>query len=112
MKSRIRKRRDYACRAQEGAESSGEDSSGFLYNLKSVSVIVEVLVGAVLGIALCFGFFFAFFVMRGSLIVSLGIFFIILIFAVLFVLALKYMLILVAMKMREIGLLEQILRRI
>lgn len=121
MKSRIRKRRDSALDsaiyAQKGAESSKllADSADFalkngalLYNLKSISIIIEVLVGAILGIALCFGFFFAFFILRGSLVLSLGIFFIILIIAAFFVLMLKYLFVFTALKMREVGLLEKI----
>lgn len=124
MKSRIRKRRDSAldsaiC-AQKSAESSKllADSADFalkngalLYNLKSISIIIEVLVGAILGIALCFGFFFTFFILRESLVLSLGIFFIILIIATFFVLMLKYLFVFTTLKMREIGLLEKIIKK-
>lgn len=105
MKNRIKKRR-------ENADSLNlPDKNNFWYNLSSVAIIIEVLVGAILGIALCFGFFFAFFVLRVSPIVSFGIFLIILIFAAFFVLVLKYMFILVILKIRELGLLERITRR-
>lgn len=123
MKNRIKKRRDSAfldsAKSPKSAESSefladSADSafknSALLYNIKSISIIIEILVGAILGIALCLGFFFAFFVVRGSLIFSLGIFFIILIIAAFFVLILKYLFIAVTLKMREIGLLEQVLK--
>lgn len=112
MKNLIRKRR----KTQDSANLSSvikskDDKFGFLYNLTSVAIIIEVLVGAILGITLCFGFFFAFFVLRGSLVVSFGIFLIILIIATFFVLALKYMFVLILLKLREIGLLEKIARK-
>lgn len=110
MKNRIKKRRENVdlpiC-----ANLPKTDKNNFWYNLSSVAIIIEVLVGAILGIALCFGFFFAFFVVRVSFIVSFGIFLIILIFATFFVLVLKYMFILVMLKIREVGLLERIARR-
>lgn len=107
MKNLIRKR--HLPRTSDCSKGDcGEDKSSFLYNTQSVSVIVEVLIGAILGVALCFGFFFAFFILRGSLIVSLGIFFIILICALFAVLILKYLFLLATLKMREIKLLEQI----
>lgn len=82
-----------------------------LYNLKAIAIIIEVLIGAILGVALCFGFFFSFFILRGNLIVSFGVFFIILIFAAFGVLMLKYLFLLVSLKLREIELLEQILKK-
>lgn len=109
MKNRIKKRRENVD-LPIGANLLKTDKNNFWYNLSSVSVIIEVLVGAILGIALCFGFFFAFFVVRGSVLVSFGIFLIILIFATFFVLVLKYMFILVMLKVREIGLLEKLAR--
>ena len=110
MKNRIKKRRENVD-SPIGANLPKTDKSNFWYNLSSVAVIIEVLVGAILGIALCFGFFFAFFVVRGSVLISFGIFLIILIFAAFFVLVLKYMFILVMLKIREIGILERIARR-
>ena len=125
MKNRIKKRRldsfDSPFCSTSGANQNGVnliksnlpkiDKSIFLYNLKSIAVIIEVLVGAILGIALCFGFFFAFFVVRGSLIFSLGAFLLILIIAAFFVLVLKYMFVLIFLKLREIELLEKIARK-
>ena len=120
MKSRIKKRRlDSLDSPLFGTNSANlansaikkPDKSSLWYNLSSVAIIIEVLVGAILGIALCFGFFFAFFMIRGSLLVSLGIFLIILIIATFAVLVLKYLFILVTLKLREIELLEKIARR-
>ena len=120
MKNRIKKRRldsqdlpiDSRGSANlKGANLKKPDKSSLWYNLSSVAIIIEVLVGAILGIALCFGFFFAFFMIRGSLLVSLGIFLIILIIATFAVLVLKYMFILVTLKLREIELLEKIARK-
>ncbi|MGX3011893.1 hypothetical protein ACWIUD_10125 [Helicobacter sp. 23-1044] len=121
MKNRIKKRRDSAKNAESNGDfaldSAGESTAdsaillkneAFLYNLKSIGIIIEMLIGAILGIALCFGFFFAFFVVRGSLLVSLGIFFIILIIAAFAILVLKCMFVLVGLKLREIRILEKI----
>lgn len=110
MKNLIRKRHSLS-RTNCHKSDCNEDKSSFLYNTQSVSVIVEVLIGAILGVALCFGFFFAFFILRGSLIVSLGIFFIILICALFAVLILKYMLVLVTLKIKEMALLKAIASR-
>lgn len=103
MKNLIRKRRDSALK-----HNCDSKNASFLYNVQSVSIIVEVLIGAILGVALCFGFFFAFFVLRGNLIISLGVFFIILILALFAILILKYMLVLVTLKIKEMKLLENI----
>ena len=123
MKNRIKKRRLDSLDSRlfgassanlanpNGANLKKPDKSNLWYNLSSVAIIIEVLVGAILGIALCFGFFFAFFMIRGSLLVSLGIFLIILIIAAFAVLVLKYLFILVTLKLREIELLEKIARR-
>lgn len=120
MKNRIKKRRFDAldlpidsCGSANlnGANLKSPDKSSIWYNLSSIAIIIEVLVGAILGIALCFGFFFAFFMLRGSLLVSLGIFLIILIIATFAVLVLKYMFVLVTLKLREIELLEKIARK-
>lgn len=111
MKNRIKKRRENLNSPILSEKLPKTNQSSFWYNLASVAIIIEVLVGAILGIALCFGFFFAFFVVRVNLLVSFGIFLIILIFAAFFVLILKYMFILVILKIREIGFLERIARR-
>ena len=123
MKNRIKKRRFdsfdsrlFGASSANLANSNGAnlkkpDKSNLWYNLSSVAIIIEVLVGAILGIALCFGFFFAFFMIRGSLLVSLGIFLIILIIATFAVLVLKYLFILVTLKLHEIELLEKIARK-
>ncbi|MGX2982095.1 hypothetical protein [Helicobacter sp. 23-1045] len=110
MKNRIKKRRDSAKNAESSANLANLSlkNEAFLYNLKSIGIIIEMLIGAILGIALCFGFFFAFFVVRGSLLVSLGIFFIILIIAAFAILVLKCMFVLVGLKLREIRILEKI----
>ena len=120
LKNRIKKRRFDAldlpidsCGSANlnGANQKSPDKSSIWYNLSSIAIIIEVLVGAILGIALCFGFFFAFFMLRGSLLVSLGIFLIILIIATFAVLVLKYIFVLVTLKLREIELLEKITRK-
>ena len=118
MKNRIKKWRldsldsrlfgENGANLPNGANLKKPDKSSLWYNLSSMAIIIEVLVGAILGIALCFGFFFAFFMLRGSLLISLGIFLIILIIAAFAVLVLKYMFILVTLKLREIELLEKI----
>lgn len=82
--------------------------SSFLYNFTSMGIFIEILVGALLGISLCFGFVFSFIMLRGNLVISVGIFIIILIFAIFLVLVLKYVYFIASLKAREIELLESI----
>lgn len=82
--------------------------SAFLYNFASMGIFIEILVGALLGISLCFGFVFSFIILRGNLVISIGIFIIILIFAIFLVLVLKYVYFIASLKTREIELLETI----
>lgn len=82
--------------------------SSFLYNFTSMGILIEILVGALLGISLCFGFVFSFIMLRGNLVISVGIFIIILIFAIFLVLVLKYVYFIASLKAREIELLESI----
>ncbi|RDU63966.1 hypothetical protein [Helicobacter sp. MIT 14-3879] len=93
-------------------EANDLQKDSFLYNSAFISIFIEILVGAVLGVSICFGFIFSFFILRGSLIISLGIFFIILIFAIFLVLFLKYMYFLVSLKVKEVKLLEDINKKL
>lgn len=91
--------------------SALKSDTSFLYNFSSIAIYAEVLIGAVLGVALCFGFVFSFFLLGGSIFVSLGIFFSILIIAVFFVFLFKYVFIATALKVKEIEILERIARQ-
>lgn len=108
MKNRIKKQRSIVHKADNNTTKIALQKSAFLYNFTSMGVFIEILIGALLGIALCFGFVLSFFILKGSLILSLGIFFIILIFAIFLVLVLKYVYFVASLKAREIELLESI----
>lgn len=86
-------------------------TTSFLYNFSSMGIIVEILIGAVLGIAICCGFIFSFIILRGNLFISLGIFLIILILALFLVFLFKYAFMIVMLKVKEIEILEKILHK-
>lgn len=107
MKNRIKKQKRYTNNL-DSPTAKNLQKSALLYNFASMGIFIEILIGALLGIALCFGFVLSFFIIKGSLIISLGIFFIILIFAIFLVLVLKYVYFVALLKAREIELLESI----
>ncbi|RAX52687.1 hypothetical protein CCY99_06860 [Helicobacter sp. 16-1353] len=102
MRNSIRKRR-------YKPKSVLNSNKVFLYNFAFISVIVEILIGAVLGIALCCGFVISFIVFKGNLLLSVGIFCVILIIAVFLVLLFRYIFLSVLLKTKEIEILEKIL---
>lgn len=103
MKNRIKKTRY--------KPKSITNQNNFLYNFSSIGIFIEILIGAILGIAICFGFVFSFFVLRGNLFISTGIFLIIMILAVFFVMIFKYMFILITLKIKEIDILDRIAKK-
>lgn len=98
MKNSIRKRR-YKRKTDEVTDSV------LLHNLSSIGIFVEILIGAVLGVSICFGFVLSFLVIKGSILFSTALFMLILIFAVFFVLLFKYVFLSVMLKVKEIELL-------
>ncbi len=105
MRNSIRKRK-YQCK------STNKKNDLLLYNISSIGIIVEVLIGAILGIALCYGFMIFFIVFRWNPLLSVGIFFTIIIVAIFLVLLFKYIFTSVMIKKREVEILEKILNKI
>ena len=101
MKNSIRKRR-------YKPKSSSKLDSIFLHNITFVTTLAEILIGAVLGIALCFGFVLSFFVIKGSILVSTLLFCVIMILALFLVFLFKYIYLSAMLKMREIEILDKI----
>lgn len=84
------------------------DKKSFFYNFNQMGILIEILIGAILGLSICFGFVFCFFIFGGNIFISFGFFLVIIIVAIFLVLLLKYMFLLVMLKIKEIKLLEKI----
>lgn len=80
----------------------------FLHDIAFVNILLEILVGAVFGVSLCFGFVLSFFVIKGSLLVSVLLFFVIIIFALFLVFLFKCIHLSVMLKVKEIEILDKI----
>lgn len=105
MKNSIRKRR------YQPKSKIDSSNNTFLYNFAFMSVLTEILIGAVLGASICCGFIFSYIIMKGNIFVSTVIFFIIILFALFLVLLFKYIFIMVLLKIKEIDILEKLLRK-
>lgn len=101
MKNSIRKR-------YFKPKSSIKSDSVLLYNISFITTLTEILIGAILGIALCLGFIFSFFILKGSILVSVVLFCVIIIIAVFLVFLFKYVFLSVILKTKEIEILEKI----
>ena len=101
MKNSIRKR-------YYKPKSSIKSDSVLLYNISFIATLLEILIGAILGIALCFGFIFSFFMLKGSLLVSIALFCVIMILAIFLVLLFKYIFLSIVLRIKEIEVLEKI----
>lgn len=89
----------------------GVDSKLEQYNFSFISILSEILIGSVVGIAICLGLIFSFFIVRGSLFLSVFYFVIILVITAFFVLLLKYVFLSVCLKKNEVELLKKFLNK-
>lgn len=101
MKNSIRKR-------YYKPKSFTKSDNALLYNISFITTLSEILVGAILGIALCLGFIFSFFILKGSILVSTALFCVIMVLAIFLVFLFKYVLLSVILKSKEIEILEKI----
>lgn len=102
MKNSIRKKR-YT------PKSALNSNKVFLYNFPFIGFVAEILIGAVLGVALSCGFIISFIFIKGNIFISIGVFFVILILAIFFVFLFKYVFLSVLLKTKEIDILERML---
>lgn len=110
MKNRIRKR-------IYKPQTSFKKDNLFLSNFTIISKLTEILIGAVVGMGLGYGFIFSFFslpsfLLHTNIFISCGVFISILIFTLLFVLLFKYIFFSIILKVKEVEMIEKILHQI
>lgn len=82
-----------------------------IYNSSILTIISDLLIGMIVGVGICFGFIFAFFMLGGSLLFSLFVFIFILLLSASLALILKFIVLVIILKKKEIELLHRILHK-